>query len=396
MKPVPVSPDSGIDEVRQALGAGTSVSTQPGDKSQENRSKHPASPAMGRARGRSAANSPLGQIITGSPSATDVALPTSSAGTPEIPGPLSALPIVTATFGTLAQVASSYGFEHPTSDTGQLPLPAEPAFAGPSGPIAWDSRTGSEYSARGMERSGRAQAIANLDAELAQILDTTAGRSIDGQATVAAIVAEVNSALTALGTIDDSPMGQHILTAVLQSALQRADRLFARNHSSAETSAQQIANLANHYLEQAQRDPRGGTGRPWSADGLHGGLSLTRPAGHEAQWIDEALRVLRDHGYDTSRINPADIATIIQHESAGNPGAINLWDSNAAAGHPSKGLMQTIDSTFDAYALPGHQNIWDPVDNIIAGVRYAIARYGSTAHVPGVAQVHRGGSYTGY
>ena len=58
--------------------------------------------------------------------------------------------------------------------------------------------------------------------------------------------------------------------------------------------------------------------------------------------------------------------------------------------------MQTIDSTFNSYALPGHKDIWNPVDNIIAGVRYALSRYGTLDNVPGVAAVHSGGSYVGY
>ena len=45
-------------------------------------------------------------------------------------------------------------------------------------------------------------------------------------------------------------------------------------------------------------------------------------------------------------------------------------NSNAQAGHPSKGLMQCIDSTFNAHSLPGHTDIYNPVDNIIAGVAY--------------------------
>jgi SLT domain-containing protein len=61
--------------------------------------------------------------------------------------------------------------------------------------------------------------------------------------------------------------------------------------------------------------------------------------------------------------------------------AINNWDSNAAAGTPSKGLMQTIDSTFNTYALPGHTNIWNPVDNIVAAVRYANATYGAFENI---------------
>ncbi|HEX5118765.1 MAG TPA: transglycosylase SLT domain-containing protein [Pseudonocardiaceae bacterium] len=71
-------------------------------------------------------------------------------------------------------------------------------------------------------------------------------------------------------------------------------------------------------------------------------------------------------------------------------------NSNAQAGHPSKGLMQTIDSTFQANKLPGHGNIYNPVDNIVAGVRYALSRYGSIGNVPGIVAVHSGHDYVGY
>jgi SLT domain-containing protein len=58
--------------------------------------------------------------------------------------------------------------------------------------------------------------------------------------------------------------------------------------------------------------------------------------------------------------------------------------------------MQTIEPTFRAYALPGHGDIRNPVDNIIAGTRYALARYGSLSNVPGVVAVHNGQPYVGY
>ena len=92
----------------------------------------------------------------------------------------------------------------------------------------------------------------------------------------------------------------------------------------------------------------------------------------------------------------ASLHQIIQHESGGDPNAINNYDINAQEGHPSIGLTQTIQPTFNSYALPGHGDIRNPVDNIIAGVRYALARYGSLDNVPGVAAVHHGQSYVGY
>lgn len=118
--------------------------------------------------------------------------------------------------------------------------------------------------------------------------------------------------------------------------------------------------------------------------------------GQVGKWIAEAQTILKQHGIPLSKMNARDIAMIIQHESGGNPNAQNNWDSNAAAGHPSIGLMQTIGPTFDSYKLPGHGNIRNPIDNIIAGVRYAISRYGSISNVPGVRAVHNGGAYVGY
>jgi uncharacterized protein YukE len=71
-------------------------------------------------------------------------------------------------------------------------------------------------------------------------------------------------------------------------------------------------------------------------------------------------------------------------------------NSNAAKGTPSKGLMQCIDPTFNSYKVAGHGDIWNPVDNICAGVNYAISRYGSLDNVPGIKAMAGGGAYRGY
>ncbi len=106
--------------------------------------------------------------------------------------------------------------------------------------------------------------------------------------------------------------------------------------------------------------------------------------------------MLAGEGVPADQMNPDDIATIVDRESGGDPNAVNGSDSNAAKGTPSQGLMQTIGPTFDSYKLDGHGDIKNPVDNIIAGVRYAIARYGSVSQVPGVEALARGDSYVGY
>ncbi|OQO90553.1 transglycosylase [Saccharomonospora piscinae] len=120
------------------------------------------------------------------------------------------------------------------------------------------------------------------------------------------------------------------------------------------------------------------------------------PPGNVEQWIREAIEILRANGIPVTEDNIDEIWTIIEKESGGNPHALNDWDSNAAKGTPSKGLMQCIDPTFDAHKLPGHGDIWDPVDNIIAGVRYTFDRYGGFEGHPGLKSMAQGGGYQGY
>ena len=69
----------------------------------------------------------------------------------------------------------------------------------------------------------------------------------------------------------------------------------------------------------------------------------------------------------------------MQTESGGNPNAINLTDINAQHGDPSRGLLQTIMSTFMAYHVPGTSgNIYDPLANVAAAINYARHVYGPT------------------
>lgn len=97
--------------------------------------------------------------------------------------------------------------------------------------------------------------------------------------------------------------------------------------------------------------------------------------GGVSQWAGDVRAVLAMLGAPSSALSA--VLTRIGIESGGNPKAINLWDSNAAAGHPSQGLMQTIPETFAAYAGPfKSRGITDPLASIYAGVNYAMHRYG--------------------
>jgi len=91
------------------------------------------------------------------------------------------------------------------------------------------------------------------------------------------------------------------------------------------------------------------------------------------------------------------VKQIIMRESTGNANAVNDWDSNAAAGTPSKGLMQLIDTTFENAVLPSleDEGIFDPVANITAGVRTMIANHSIDDVMQG-GRKNSSGNYIGY
>lgn len=95
------------------------------------------------------------------------------------------------------------------------------------------------------------------------------------------------------------------------------------------------------------------------------------------RWRNVAIRALKMTGqYSAGNLNA--LLNQMRTESNGNPNAINNWDINAKNGTPSKGLLQVIDPTFRQYAMPGfNTNIYDPLSNILASIRYALSRYGS-------------------
>ncbi|MBN3928340.1 transglycosylase SLT domain-containing protein [Streptomyces verrucosisporus] len=96
-------------------------------------------------------------------------------------------------------------------------------------------------------------------------------------------------------------------------------------------------------------------------------------------WIREALAIMEREGIPGTYEG---IHRNIMRESSGDPRAINDWDVNARNGIPSKGLLQVIQPTFDAYHVEGTKyDLYDPVANIVAACNYAADRYGSMDNV---------------
>ncbi|WP_431522911.1 tape measure protein [Streptococcus lutetiensis] len=107
--------------------------------------------------------------------------------------------------------------------------------------------------------------------------------------------------------------------------------------------------------------------------------SLDNPQGGSVErWRSYVERALKANGIEPTAFQVSKILATIKRESNGDPNAINNWDSNALAGHPSIGLMQTIGPTFEAYKHAGHNNIRNGYDNLLAAINYIKHRYGTS------------------
>lgn len=111
---------------------------------------------------------------------------------------------------------------------------------------------------------------------------------------------------------------------------------------------------------------------------MFGDGGSSNPGGSGVQrWKPDVIKALKKNGFEASASQVSAWMKVIARESNGDPSVVNNWDANARMGIPSKGLVQTIQPTFDAYKFPGHNNPLNGYDDLLAGIHYMKAKYGS-------------------
>ena len=108
-------------------------------------------------------------------------------------------------------------------------------------------------------------------------------------------------------------------------------------------------------------------------------------------WADDVKKALRKLGLSTSGAMVQRVLRQIATESGGNPKAIGGTDGYNE-GHAT-GLMQVKPPTFNAYALPGHHDIFNGYDNILAGLNYARKKYGDNLSYLGNGHGYENGGF---
>lgn len=96
-----------------------------------------------------------------------------------------------------------------------------------------------------------------------------------------------------------------------------------------------------------------------------------------ARWTSQLKEALRMNGLPTTASYVNAWLRQIETESGGNERAVQPGiDPDGDGSGPAMGLIQAKKGTFLANAFPGHGNIFNGFDSMLAGIRYALKRYG--------------------
>ena len=117
-----------------------------------------------------------------------------------------------------------------------------------------------------------------------------------------------------------------------------------------------------------------------------GNIYKAGSGGGSKKWSGTVMKALRMNKLPTSPAYINAWLRQIQTESSGNPSVMGgndgLADGNAM------GLVQVKPGTFNAYKHKGHGNIWNALDNLLAGINYAKHRYGALGMLDVIGHGH--------
>lgn len=249
------------------------------------------------------------------------------------------------------------------------------------------------------QRNMLAQQQMRQNAMLQQNLAQQAANQVQQASTTGGSPQQTTTTTTTIGGDDDSlPAGTKKISK--KDLMELIEKAQDGNTADSTADGKTIESKGSHYGKLSNK----------------GALSTSevdlRPIQNAKLSRDEYLRVI-DKALENNGITSPEAkakwvpmleARLLQ-ESGGQIAAVNKWDSNAvgeiqADGAPaqsSRGLFQTIPSTFAANHVAGTStNIYDPEANASAAIRYMMNRYNISADGSGVDTFHAAYANRGY
>lgn len=118
-----------------------------------------------------------------------------------------------------------------------------------------------------------------------------------------------------------------------------------------------------------------------------GGGGVAAPGGAGIQrWRGQLKDALKANGLPTTDAYMNAWLSQIATESSGNESALGGNDGRADGN--AQGLLQVKPGTFSDNMFPGHGNVWNGYDNMLAAIRYAKNRYGSEGMLAAIGHGH--------
>lgn len=141
--------------------------------------------------------------------------------------------------------------------------------------------------------------------------------------------------------------------------VQRWKKMSYHSNSDDQTATDRVIGIINSLLKEGKKQqPKQDTDNTQAAAGASGGAKY---------WEDQIRKVAKDCGQTVNDTDVAKISSMMKAESGYNETVVQkIQDCNSRAGHPARGILQFVPSTFNAYAVPGHTNINSGIDQIYA------------------------------
>lgn len=145
-----------------------------------------------------------------------------------------------------------------------------------------------------------------------------------------------------------------------------AEELRQKNNKSESENLNMFKNLLTRWEQSIQEAKGLDTGGDSSDSGDLGSGKGSDKKKAPDKWKDDIRKAAKAMGVNVSESDVNGIASLIKHESGGDPKIQQQIKDVNSGGNEAQGLLQYVPSTFDSYKVKGHDDIHNGYDQLLA------------------------------